>query len=174
MAISTLTVRDASAADAAACAEIYAPYVTETAISFETEPPAPETMRARIEAALREYAWLVLEDGGEVVGYAYGGPYKERAAYRRSCEVSIYLKMSLRRTGGGRLLYATLFERLAARGYSTAVAGVALPNAASVGIHTSMGFELVGVFRKIGWKNDAWHDVAWYQRSLSDPAPTPD
>jgi L-amino acid N-acyltransferase YncA len=160
------TIRDATAADAAACAAIYAPYVTGTAITFEYEPPSAEEMAGRIAAAQRTHAWLVLEDEGRVVGYAYGGPYKERAAYRWSCEVSVYLQPGRRRTGGGRALYEALFERLAGRGLRTAVAGMTLPNEASVGLHRTLGFEPIGTSRRIGWKHGAWHDVAWAQRAL--------
>lgn len=161
-------VRDASERDAAACAAIYAPYVTDTAISFESDPPTPEEMARRIAAAARTHAWLVLEDEGRVVGYAYGGPYKARAAYRWSCEVSVYVERGRRRTGAGRSLYEALFTRLAARGFRTVVAGMTVPNEASVGLHRAMGFEPVGVYRRIGWKNGRWHDVAWTQRPIGE------
>jgi L-amino acid N-acyltransferase YncA len=145
-----LTTRDATERDGDVCARIYAPYVTETAISFELAPPTPAQMAARISAADR-HAWLVLEDGGEVVGYAYGHSFAPRAAYRWSCETSIYLEAGRRRTGGGRLLYEALLTRLAARGYRRAMAGMTLPNEASAGLHRALGFELVGVYRKVGW-----------------------
>jgi L-amino acid N-acyltransferase YncA len=160
-------IRDASEQDAEACAAIYAPYVTDTAITFEIDPPSPAEMSERIAAAGRTHAWLVLEDDGRVVGYAYGGPFKARAAYRWSCEVSVYLERGRRRTGAGRALYEALFERLAARGFRTAVAGMTLPNEASVGLHRALGFEPIGTYRKIGWKHDRWHDVAWAQRPLA-------
>lgn len=160
-------VRDASAADAAACGAIYAPYVRDTAITFELEPPTTEEMARRIAKATASHAWLVLEDDGRVVGYAYGGPYKERPAYRWSCEVSVYLELGLRRRGAGRALYEVLLPRLAARGFRTAVAGMTLPNDASVGLHRAMGFEPVGVYRRIGWKLGAWHDVAWAQCDIA-------
>jgi L-amino acid N-acyltransferase YncA len=159
-------IRAAAAADAAACAAIYAAYVLGSAITFETEPPTPGEMAGRIAAAQATHAWLVLVDGGRVVGYAYGSPFKARAAYRWSCEVSVYLETGRRRGGGGRALYEALFVRLAERGYRTAVAGMTLPNDASVGLHTALGFEPVGTYRRIGWKHGAWHDVAWMQRSL--------
>ncbi|MGH3739085.1 MAG: arsinothricin resistance N-acetyltransferase ArsN1 family B [Micromonosporaceae bacterium] len=159
-------VRDATVADAAGCAAIYAPYVTETAISFETEPPTAAEMAERIAAAQRTHAWLVLESGGEVAGYAYGGRLKERAAYRWSCEVSVYLERGRRRTGGGRTLYQALLHRLTERGYQTAFAGMTLPNPASEGLHRAMGFEPVGVYRRVGYKHGRWHDVAWTQRPL--------
>ena len=167
-------VRDATASDAAACAVLYAPYVTDTVVTFETEPPTAEQMTERIAAAQRRHAWLVLEDDGDVVGYAYGGPYKERAAYRWSCEVSVYLEQGRRRTGGGRALYEALFTRLAERGFRTAVAGMTLPNPASEGLHRALGFEPVGVYRRIGWKHGAWHDVAWMQRALASTDDPPE
>jgi L-amino acid N-acyltransferase YncA len=157
-------VREATADDAAACAAIYAPYVTDSAVSFETEPPSAPEMAARIAAS---HLWLVLEDAGRVVGYAYAGRFAPRAAYRWACEVSVYLEAGRRRTGGGRALYGALLPRLAERGFRVAVAGMTLPNDASVGLHRAMGFEPVGTYRRIGYKHGAWHDVAWTQRMLA-------
>jgi L-amino acid N-acyltransferase YncA len=171
-----MSIRDASADDAAACSAIYAPYVMDTAISFELEPPSAAEMAERIAAAQRRHAWVVLENGGRVVGYAYGGPFKSRSAYRWACEVSVYLERGRQRRGGGRALYAALFTRLASRGFRTVVAGMTLPNEASVGLHAAMGFEPVGTYRRIGWKHGGWHDVAWTQRSIacgSDPPEEP-
>ena len=162
-------VRDATVDDAARCAEIYAPYVRDTVVSFELEPPTAAVMAGRIEAALARHAWLVLEDGGRVVGYAYGSTFNARAAYDWSTSVSVYTEMGRRRTGAGRALYTALLDRLAARGYRTALAGIGLPNDASVGLHTAMGFEPVGTYHRVGWKLGRWHDVAWYQRPLGDP-----
>jgi phosphinothricin acetyltransferase len=161
------TVRDASERDAEACAAIYAPYVTDTAISFETEPPSAAEMAERIASAARTHAWLVLEADGRVVGYAYGGRFAPRRAYRWACEVSVYLEPGRRRTGGGRMLYEALLARLTDRGFRTAIAGMTLPNDASVGLHRAMGFEPVGTYRRIGFKDGAWHDVAWTQRILA-------
>jgi phosphinothricin acetyltransferase len=166
-------VRSASVQDAAACAAIYAPYVTDTVISFELEPPTAEQMAQRIAAALEQHAWLVLEEDGRVCGYAYGGRFASRAAYRWSCEVSVYVGRGATRRGAGRRLYAALFDRLAERGYRTAVAGMTLPNEASDGLHRAMGFEPVGIYREIGYKFGAWHDVAWTQRPLAAAARNP-
>ena len=119
---------------------------------------------------------MLEDDGGVVVVYAYAGPYKSRPAYRWSCEVSVYVALGRRRTGGGRALYEGLFRRLADRGFRTAVAGMALPNQASEGLHRAMGFEPVGVYRRIGWKHGAWRDVAWAQLALAsgeDPPAEP-
>jgi len=171
-----LRVRDAVAADAAACAAIYAPYVRDTVTTFETDVPTTAEMAERIAAAQRAHAWLVLEDAGAVVGYAYAGPFKARAAYRWSCEVSVYLEPGRRRGGGGRALYEALLDRLRERGFRRAGAGMTLPNEASEGLHRALGFTPVGTFRRIGWKHGAWHDVAWVQRDLvedDDPPAEP-
>jgi phosphinothricin acetyltransferase len=167
-------IRDATANDGAACAVVYEPYVRDTAITFETVAPTAEEMSGRIARSLRDHAWLVAQEGSLVVGYAYGGQYKVRAAYAWACEVSVYLQPGLRRTGLGRLLYQELFARLAGRGYLTAVAGTTLPNPASEGLHRAMGFEPVGVYRNIGFKHGAWHDVLWSQRELAPHPPEPE
>jgi phosphinothricin acetyltransferase len=174
MDVTTFEIRDATAQDAAACAAIYAPYVAETIISFETEPPSAALMSERMAAVLRTHAWLVAERAGEVIGYAYGHPFASRAAYRWSCETSIYLDREHQGAGVGRALYEALLTRLAERGYRTVLAGMSLPNEASAGLHRALGYELAGTYRRVGWKNDAWHDVAWFQRHLgpAEPAPT--
>jgi L-amino acid N-acyltransferase YncA len=168
-------IRDAEPRDADRCAEIYAPYVTHTAVSFETEPPSRDEMAHRIAQAQRRHAWLVLEEGGTVIGYAYGGPFMARAAYAWSTSVSVYVAEAQRRSGAGRALYRALFERLAGRGFRMALAGITLPNDASVGLHGALGFRPVGTYRRVGWKQGAWRDVAWMQRPLADvdgpPAP---
>jgi phosphinothricin acetyltransferase len=170
----SLMIRDAEQDDAAACTAIYRPYVLDAAITFETEPPTVAEMARRIEAAARSHAWLVAETNGKVIGYAYAGPFAVRPAYRWSCEVSVYLETGRRRTGAGRALYQTLLPRLIERGYRVAVAKMTLPNDASMGLHTALGFRPVGVHRRIGWKNGAWHDVAITQLDLitGDAPPT--
>ena len=169
-----MQVRDATAEDAAACAAIYAPYVTDTAITFEYDPPTAAEMVRRIAAAQRAHAWLVLEEEGRAVGYAYAGPFKERAAYQWSAEVSVYVEAGRRRSGSGRLLYEALFARLADRGFRTLVAVMTLPNDASEGLHRALGFEAVGTLRRVGWKHGRWRDVAWAQRRIGrdDGPPT--
>jgi phosphinothricin acetyltransferase len=168
-----VSVRQATHDDAAACAAIYAPYVTDTAISFEAEPPSAPEMAARIAGAID---WLVLEAEGQVAGYAYAAPFHARAAYRWACEVSVYLERGRERRGGGRALYDALLARLTDRGYLVAVAGMTLPNPASEGFHRALGFAPVGTYRRIGYKHGAWHDVAWTQRFLAagdDPPAEP-
>jgi L-amino acid N-acyltransferase YncA len=120
----------------------------------------------RIAYAQAAHEWLVAVREGIVIGYAYGHQFAERAAYSWSCQTSIYLAPEVRRQGVGRALYQQLLGRLAALGYRRAFAGIALPNEASLGLHRAFGFQEVGCYRRVGWKNGAWHDVAWMQRDL--------
>jgi L-amino acid N-acyltransferase YncA len=127
-------------------------------------------MAKRIRAA---HAWLVAERDGKVVGYAYGGRHRDRAAYDRTAEVSAYVDRNAQRTGLGRRLYTELFERLRERGFRLLVAGITLPNEASVGIHEALGFEPVGVYKNVGYKNGQWWDVGWWQLDLGEPRTQP-
>src|SRR5215213_5985064 len=162
------TIRDAdSQRDAVACAEIYAPHVEDGPVSFEERAPDAAEMAARIERYGRSHAWLVAEREGRVVGYAYATAFNERPAYRWSTSVSVYVAEDARGAGVGRALYEALFDRLRERGFRMACAGITLPNEASCGLHGSLGFELVGVNREIGWKQGAWHAVGWYQLELA-------
>lgn len=166
----TAMVRPATLDDAAACAAIYAPYVTQTAITFETEVPSVEDFAKRIASYAASHAWLVYERDGEVLGYAYGHAFAERAAYAWSCETSIYVGVEARGTGAGRALYRELLHVLADRGYRRAYAGVTQPNEASMAIHAAFGFEQVALFSRVGWKHGEWRDVAWLQRDLGSVA----
>lgn len=161
-------VRDASAADAPACAAIYAPYVRDSVITFEEAVPDVAETARRMEQAARDHAWLVAEVDGRVLGYAYAGRFKERVAFRWACETSVYLAPDARGQGLGRLLYTALLDRLAGRGYRIAVAAIALPNEPSMALHRAFGFEQVALLRSIGFKHGAWRDVAWLQRPLGE------
>ena len=160
-------IRGATVADAAAVAEVYAQYVLDTVVSFEEQPPTAGEMADRIAG---EHVWLVAELAGQVVGFAYGAPHRARPAYRWSVEVSVYLAPQATGRGLGRALYGELLPLLGRLGYVSAYAGITLPNAASVGLHEAMGFAPVGVFRDVGFKHGAWHDVGWWQLALQ-PAP---
>ena len=152
--------------DAAACAAIYAPFVRDTCISFELDPPGSENMARRIATYGASHAWLVAEVDGQLAGYAYGSPHRERAAYASSCDVAVYVDPAHSRRGIGRALYAALFPLLAQKGSHAAFAGIALPNEASIGLHEAMGFTPVGIYREVGWKLGGWRDVGWWQRLL--------
>lgn len=161
----SISIRLANVHDAEQIQAIYVPYCL-TPISFEAQPPTVEEMRGRIDKTLEHYPWLVCEDGGEILGYVYATRHRERAAYRWSVDTTVYVKQASHRRGLGRLLYASLFAVLPLQGYVNAYAGVTLPNPASVGLHRAVGFQPVGVYKHVGFKLGAWHDVAWFERSL--------
>lgn len=167
------SIRLATASDAAAIARIYAPYVRDTAISFETEPPDAAEMARRLAAIGERHPWLVAVDGQGLLGYAYAGEHRSRAAYRWDADVAVYLEPRAHRRGIGRALYRRLFALLRAQGYVNAYAGIALPNAASVGLHEALGFVPVGVYRGVGYKHGAWHDVGWWGLRLQAPPSPP-
>ncbi len=161
-------VRFATLNDAEAIAAIYAPYVRETPISFEMEPPAPDVMLGRMKHYMATHPWLVYEIEGRVVGYAYAARHHEREAYDWCCEVSVYVDRSLHRRGIGRALYTTLLRALRRLGYYNALASVTEPNLASIGLHEAMGFRRSGLNRNVGYKDRRWWDVAYYEVSLQD------
>jgi phosphinothricin acetyltransferase len=168
-------IRLARTADAEAIARIYDPVVASTAISFETDPPGPVEMERRVRATLEMTPWLVEESEGTVQGYAYASKHRERAAYRWSVDVAVYVHGDRRRAGVGRSLYTALFALLRLQGFHAAHAGITLPNAASVALHESVGFRPVGIYPAVGYKSGAWHDVGWWQLELrprrGEPAP---
>jgi phosphinothricin acetyltransferase len=166
-------IRRATSEDAAAIAAIYGPYCETTVISFEETAPSGEEMARRIAAIGAARPWIVLEDRGALVGYAYASPHHERAAYRWSVSTAIYIGRDHHRRGAGRALYTTLFGLLRALGYFQATAGITLPNPGSVGLHGAFGFAPVGVYRRIGYKTGNWHDVGWYQAEIQPPTERP-
>jgi phosphinothricin acetyltransferase len=163
----------ASAADADAIAAIYTPYVRDTVISFEVDPPTAADMRQRIDALTATYPWLVCAAGGAVVGYAYASRHSERAAYQWSADVSVYVRADQHRRGIGRALYTALLRIVTAQGFYNAYAGITLPNASSVGLHEALGFTPVGAYRGVGYKLGAWHDVGWWELALQPRGTAP-
>ncbi len=161
-------IRSAAGGDAEQLLNIYAPYVTDTGVSFETEVPTVAEFTARMRESLERYAWLVCEVRGEIAGYAYGSMYRARPAYRFSVNISVYIREGFHRQGIGKALYEALFERLRERGFYTLIAGVALPNPASVGLHRALGFREVGVYHNIGYKAGRWHDVLHMELPLRE------
>jgi L-amino acid N-acyltransferase YncA len=173
-----MEIRLATSADAARIAEIYRPIVVSTPASFEVEPPDDREISRRLEATWPALPWLVCEElvyeqGQRVVGYAYAGQHRVRAAYQWSVDSSVYVDSAFHRRGIARSLYESLFKILVAQGYFNAYAGITLPNPASVGLHESLGFQPVGVYRNVGYKLGQWHDVGWWQRPLRQPADIP-
>jgi phosphinothricin acetyltransferase len=168
-----MLVRLATAADGAACAAIYAPYVAETAISFEAEPPTAHEMAARIARTIERTPWVVVEVDGVVRAYAYGTRHRERAAYDWTVETTVYVDRDFGRRGLGSLAMGALLAILRLQGAHLAVAGITLPNPGSVGLHEALGFAPIGEFEAIGWKHGGWHGVAWYALELGPREPEP-
>jgi len=167
------TIRLATPADATDCLEIYASYVRDTSISFELTPPTTEAFQERIDSTLDTLPWLVCEAGDDILGYAYAGHSRMREAYQWVVESSVYVDGDHHRRGIARGLYTSLFDLLRLQGYFVVLAGMTLPNPASAELHRAMGFEPVGVYENIGYKQGDWHDVKWMQLELLPPADDP-
>lgn len=172
MCVDRTLIRPATGEDVAEILAIYAPFVTDTPVSFEEEPPSLQEMRRRIE---RSHVWLVAQDEGRVVGYAYGGAFHPRSAYRWSAEVSVYLGKGSRGRGLGRRLVTAVLDELRVRGYVNAFAGTTLPNQASTALFEALGFVKIAHQHEVGFKLGAWHDVGWWQLHLRQRCvPPPD
>jgi phosphinothricin acetyltransferase len=159
--------------DAQQILDIYTPNVLHTVISFELQPPSVEEMLRRITSTLSQHPWLVCKQDEKILGYVYASSYRPRAAYQWAVEVTAYVHPDARRMGVGRALYQSLFSILRLQGYFQAFAGIALPNPGSVGLHEAMGFQPIGVYRSVGYKLGAWHDVGWWQLTLQELASPP-
>jgi phosphinothricin acetyltransferase len=169
-----LAVRPATPADAAAIQAIYAPVVEQTVISFEAVPPTVPEIAARIRATTEHLPWLVAAIGDEVVGYAYASHHSDRAAYRWSVDVSLYIAEVWRGQNVGTALYLALFAELRVLGFVSAYAGITMPNVASVAVHEKLGFGHIGRFPNAGFKHGSWHDVGWWHLALQPPPDNPE
>jgi phosphinothricin acetyltransferase len=155
-------IRASTAADAAAIADIYNHYVRETVVTFEETPVSDAEMARRIADIGQSFAWLVWDEGGTVLAYAYASRWKSRSAYRFSVESTVYVAAGHHGRGLGSKVYGALLEALRGRFHST-VGGIALPNPASVALHEKLGFKKMGHFAEVGWKFDRWVDVGYWQ-----------
>jgi phosphinothricin acetyltransferase len=167
-------IRVAMPVDADQILAIYAPIVRDTTISFEDEPPTAEEMAGRIAGTLATHPYLVCEQDGRVLGYIYASVFRARAAYRWSVETTVYIDGRTRRSGVGRALYEALLPILRRQGFHSAFAGIALPNAGSVGLHETLEFRSVGVYQDVGFKHGQWRDVGWWRLGLSEGPPAAD
>jgi L-amino acid N-acyltransferase YncA len=167
-------IRLAAEKDAPQIARIYAPVVRDTPISFEVDPPTAAEMARRVTDTLASFPWLVVDNAGEILGYAYASAHRARAAYRWCVDTTIYVDASAHRTGVGRALYTSLLRILALQGFYSAYAGITLPNPGSAGLHEAMGFEPLAVYRDVGYKLGAWHDVGWWHRTIRLRPPVPE
>lgn len=170
-------LRLATPDDAAAIAAIYAPYVADSAISFELEPPSAEEVAGRIRHILDRTPWIVAELDGVVRAYAYAGRFRERPAYDWTAESTVYVDRSLHRSGLGRACMEALLRVLRLQRFRLVVAGVTLPNAGSEGLHRALGFQPIGTFDGVGFKSGQWWGVSFFALELSpavdgdEPAP---
>lgn len=161
-----MRIRTVNDQDAEAIADIYAPFVSDSTISFEIDVPSTEEMARRINETRSQFPWLVAEAQNQIVGYAYASSHRSRPAYQWSCDVSIYLSPLIQRRGIGQILYKHLLELLCQQGYASAYAGIALPNESSIAFHKSMGFKPIGVYPRVGFKGGKWLDVAWWHKQI--------
>lgn len=162
------------ARDAQRVAEIYRPAVEGNFISFEEMAPTAGEMADRMRRVLARLPWLVAEEElGPVIGYAYASQHRERAAYRWSVDISVYVDPAWHRRGIGRLLYDDLLNRLRGQGFVNVYAGVTLPNEGSVALHVAIGMHRIGVYEGVGYKLGAWRDVAWFGMRLNEPTDPP-
>ena len=172
----TRRIRLATTDDAPQVQAIYAPSCAlESHVSFEIGSPPVAEIERRMRAILPQYPWLVCESGDEILGYAYAGPHSERAAYLWSVTTAVYIRPGQVRSGVGQALYTSLLTVLRLQGFASAYAGISMPNPGSVGLHRAVGFELVGEYRDVGFKNGRWLNSTWWQVSLNgrmtNPAP---
>ena len=165
-----MEIRLAKPSDARSLLDIYAPYVENTAITFEYEVPTVEDFTTRIEKTLEKYPYLVAEEGDVVVGYAYASTYYARAAYDWAVELSVYVSQDARGQGVGTEFYDALEDLLEQMGYIHFLACISLPNEASLALHRKRGYQQVAHFPKIGYKFNRWHDIVWLQKSLDKEA----
>ena len=175
MNMSEITIRAAREDDAEALLEIYAPYVLDTAITFEYDVPTPEEFAGRIRSVLERYPYLVAEQDGRIVGYAYVSTFHERAAYDWAVENSIYVRRDLRRSGVGRRLYGEMERALHAQGILNMNACIAYPvvedmylSRDSVSFHEHMGYRMVGMFHKCGYKFGRWYNMVWMEKLIGE------
>ena len=159
--------------DSAALLEIYRPYIEKTAITFETAVPDVKDYEKRIADIAAQFPYLVLESGGEIIGYAYAHRQAERAAFDWNVELSIYLKEGFSGRGIGRPLYALLETLLKMQGYVNFFGVITGDNAVSIALHEKMGYRQIAVHEKTGWKFGRWHDTVWMHKRVRDGEPTP-
>ena len=163
-----LTIRPASEADAQALLDIYTPYVTDTAITFEYEVPSLEEFCGRVRSTLQRWPYLAAARGGEILGYAYASAFHPRAAYGWAAETTVYIRTDCRGEGIGRRLYTKLEEILAAQGILNTNACIAYPNPGSIAFHQKLGYETAAHFHRCGYKLGQWYDMVWMEKMLGD------
>ncbi len=163
-----MLLRTARVEDGAALCSIYHPYVMETAITFVMKEPTAESFAGKIQSLIPQYPFIVCEENGKAVGYAYAAELRPHDAYQWDAELSVYVDRDFHGRGIGRKLYAALLELLKIQGYQTVYGVLTLPNEKSLRLHAAFGFETLGVFPKAGYKLGKWHDIIWLQKTLGE------
>lgn len=164
-------IRPAAASDVPAMLAVYSPYVTDTAVTFEYEAPTLEEFSAKFARISADYPWLVLEEEGRILGYAYASRMFEKAAYAWCAELTVYLAREAAGQGRGRELYLALERELRDMGVRVLYGLVTASNVPSLRFNAAMGFRQVGLLAASGWKFGVWHDVVWLEKRLSDEPP---
>jgi L-amino acid N-acyltransferase YncA len=168
-----IKIRLATEDDFASILQIYAPFITDTVITFECQVPTEEEFSRRITNIQKKYPWLVCEIHNNIVGYAYASSFNEREAYDWSADFSVYINPQYHRKNIGKALYFSLIELLKLQGYCNIYAGVALPNIKSESLHESFRFKTIGLYHNVGYKLDNWHDVKWYGLKIKEHSQSP-
>ena len=166
-------IRQVQLSDAEQILKVYAPFITDTCISFEYVVPSVEEFAQRIAGISAEYPYIVLEEDGEIVGYAYAHRYLERVAYSWDVEVTIYLAPKVQGKGLGVVLYDALEKLLALQNIKNLYSCITGDNVHSIEMHRSMGYELIGTFPKAGFKHDRWLDVVWMAKTIGEKESAP-
>jgi L-amino acid N-acyltransferase YncA len=165
----SISIRPVKISDTDFCLSLYSKYVVGSAVSFELEAPSLEEFSNRIDTISKRFPYLVAEENGNVIGYAYASAYRDRAAYQWNVEVSIYVEDQNKKSGVATALYTQLFSELEGIHICKAFAVIALPNDASVGFHHKMGFEKFATYQNVGFKLNQWHDVLWMEKTIQSP-----
>lgn len=167
-------IRTIEIKDALATLDIYKPYVQNTGVSFEYEPPTLEEWQTRIKTYTINYPWLVCEYNNQIIGYTYAGSHRSRTAYSWDVETAVYLLDKYHRLGIAKILYESLFALLKLQNYVNVYAIITIPNVKSEEFHQKLGFTEIGIFKKTGYKLGAWHNTRWFQLHLSEHQLNPD
>lgn len=169
----SMKIRLAEEKDCESILNIYAPFITDSVITFECQVPTPKEFGERMAHIQGKFPWLVCESNNDIVGYAYASAFREREAYQWSADLSVYVSPMHHRKNIGRALYYALIEILKLLGYYNVYAGVTVPNIKSESLHEAVGFQTVGIYHNTGYKLNRWHDVKWYELKIAEHNPSP-
>lgn len=163
-----MIIRSATLKDASSVLAIYRPYIEGSVVSFEYEAPSVSEIEKRISHVMAKYPWIVAEEDGEVIGYAYASEFRTREAYQWKCEVSVYVTDQAKGKGVAKALYDDLLDTLKRMGMVSAIAGMTVPNPETERFHKKYGFKKIAEYPKVGFKNGAWHNVAFAELQLNE------